>query len=425
MSEAVDTEIQGNPGAVEGAASWLRDSLARELREASEAFNGARRTAESEWQSEAGDAFTDCMRTATNTTDDLAGAAARMAADLDEFAHSLRTCQNQMADVRSNARAAGLAVSGFLVQYPGDGPDFPPPVSYSALPEEVGAHDRALAAWHAHQAKLTAFANARTEAERIDRQYDTACRELQDDYSPGQHAAWIVQVADVLGDSAAVGLAIDLANRQSVLQARAQSLLDDATRALADMEAHPERYLKRKWIFFKTVDRARLAADQLAIEGKLAQAEDLLRRSGNLEVRPVGRFLGRLGRVLGVAGVAVGLYNDWAEGETYAQIGVSQGVSTAVGIGAGLGASALTGAAIGATFGSVVPGVGTAIGAVVGTVVGAGVAIFSDGMIDSFFENGPDVGKAFSEGADALADTGEAIADGVTGAISAVGGWFD
>ena len=91
---------------------------------------------------------------------------------------------------------------------------------------------------------------------------------------------------------------------------------------------------------------------------------------------------------------------------------------------AGVGASALTGAAMGATFGSVVPGVGTAVGAVVGTAIGAGVAIFADGAIDSLFENGPDVGAAAEAGVEALADTGEAIADGVSSVAGTVGGWF-
>ncbi|MEH3067702.1 MAG: hypothetical protein PGN15_06435 [Aeromicrobium erythreum] len=46
-------------------------------------------------------------------------------------------------------------------------------------------------------------------------------------------------------------------------------------------------------------------------------------------------------------------------------------------------------------------------------------------LIDSFFENGPDVGEALSEGVEALGDTAPAIGDGIGGAVSAVGGWFD
>lgn len=52
------------------------------------------------------------------------------------------------------------------------------------------------------------------------------------------------------------------------------------------------------------------------------------------------------------------------------------------------------------------------------------MAIFADGAIDSLFENGPDVGAAAEAGVEALADTDEAIADGVSGVADTVGGWF-
>ncbi|WP_143033692.1 hypothetical protein [Nocardioides sp. YR527] len=146
--------------------------------------------------------------------------------------------------------------------------------------------------------------------------------------------------------------------------------------------------------------------------------------AAKLDDGKIPKFLGKAGKVLGPLGLGLGLYNDYQEGETGTQIVVSQGVSAAAGIGAGAGASMLTGMAVGAAAGSVVPGLGTAVGAVVGTAVGAGIAIFSDGAIDSLFENGPDVGKALNEGWKSLEDTGEAIGDGVSGAIDAVGGLF-
>lgn len=85
----------------------------------------------------------------------------------------------------------------------------------------------------------------------------------------------------------------------------------------------------------------------------------------------------------------------------------------------------LVSAGAGAAIGSVIPVGGTVVGAVIGTAVGAGIAIFSDGAIDSLFENGPDVGAAFDSGVDALADTGGAIKDGVGKLGGAIGGLFD
>lgn len=420
---SIHTEIIGSPGGIEGAATWLRDSLEPKLTAAADAGNGSRRQAETGWSSVAGEEFADTARRIRDTSDDLAGAAKKMAGDLDDFAGKLRRSQNQMGDVRSTARGKGLTVAGFVVQDPGPGPARPPS-TFEGTPEQVADHDRRVTTYNAHQDLLDAYHDAETEAARIDRFYATACRELQDDYLPGTHAAWIVTLGDIVGDSAAgiIGATISL-ERSRLLQS-ASELVDEASRAVDDLQAHPERYLKRKWFFFQTLDEARLEADRLAIHGKLVEAEDLLRHADELADSRALRYLGRAGKILGPLGFGLGVYNDWQEGETTEQIVVSQGVSTAVGAAAGFGASVGTAALIGAAAGSVVPGVGTAVGAVVGTVVGAGIAIFADGAIDSLFENGPDVGKAWDEGVDALADTGEAIADGVSSVGETIGGWF-
>ncbi|MCP3423056.1 hypothetical protein [Nocardioides pinisoli] len=420
---SVDTEIQGSPTAIEGAAHWLRSSLATELADAADRANDARRSADGSWNSEAGDEFVGVMARARGKIDDLEGAVRTMADDLDKFAGKLRRAQEQMGDVRTEARGADLTVNGFVVEDPGAGP-VRPPDGFEGTPAEVDAHNGRVAAYDAHQDKIRAYSAASAEASRIDRYYATACRDLQDQYTPGQHAAWLLTVGDILGDVAAGAIGVDIASKKSNLHGRAQGLLDEATRMIDDLQAHPERYLKRKWFFFQTLDEARLEADRLAIAGKLDEAQDLLDQSRRLDDARAPRYLGRFGRVLGPIGFGLGVFNDYQEGESTTQVAVSQGVSTGLGVAAGIGASAASGAAVGAMFGSVVPGVGTAVGAVVGTAVGAGVAIFADGAIDSLFENGPDVGQAWDEGVDALADTGDAIVDGVSGVAETVGGWF-
>lgn len=420
---SVDTQIQGSPGSVEGAADWLRGQLATALEQAADRANDARRDASGSWRSEAGGEFVDVMSQARGKIDDLESATTKMAGDLDTFAGKLRRCQDMMGDVRSTARGKGLTVTGFLVQDPGAGPTRPAD-DFVGTTAEVDAHNERVAAYDAHQDLVRAYNDASTEAARVDRVYATACRELSEDYVVGQHAAWVLTIGDILGDAAAGALGVHIASRQSGLHARAQGLIDEASRAIDDLQAHPERYLKRKWFFFQTLDEVRLEADRLAIAGRLDEAEDLLSQSRHLDDSRALRYLGRAGKILGPLGFGLGVYNDHQEGESNTQIAVSQGVSTGLGIAAGVGASALTGAAMGATFGSVVPGVGTAVGAVVGTAIGAGVAIFADGAIDSLFENGPDVGAAAEAGVEALADTGEAIADGVSSVADTVGGWF-
>lgn len=426
----VETRIEGSPGGIEGAATWLRQSLAPQLDGAGEAFNGARRDADASWLSTAGDEFSGTMKRARDRVDDLESACRAMADDLDDFAGDLRRCQEDMRAVRTTARDAGLTVAGTVVQDPGPGPARPPD-DFTGTDAEVAAHNERVAAYDDHQDLITAYNAASTEAARVDRAYAAACNSLNDEYLPGQHAAWIVTLGDILGDSAAGVLAGLGIHHSSRLQLRAQDLLEEASRLIDDLQANPDRYLKRKWFIFQTLDEARLEADRLAIEGRLNEAQQLLDDAEAARGGPTGRgarVVRGLGRILGPVGLGLGIYNDYQEGETTEQIIVSQGASFAIGAGVGAGAGALatigTGAAMGAAFGSVVPGVGTAVGAVVGTVVGAGVAIFADGAIDSLFENGPDVGEAWDSGVEALQDTGEAIGDFASDVGSTVGGWF-
>ncbi|WP_121254521.1 hypothetical protein [Nocardioides ferulae] len=413
---SIDTEISGQPTSIEGAADWLRDSLAKELGDASDAFNQSRRDATASWDGSGGSQFSTTMGRGRDATEDLEEAAKKMATDLDEFAEKLRSCQEDMRAVRADARGAGLTVSGFVIQDPGAGPSRPPD-HFVGTESEVEAHNQRVAAYNAHQELVRAYNRASREAARVDRAYATACRQLQDRYSVGEHAAWLVTMGEILGDGAAAAAAAGLAMNQSKLRGRAGDLLDEAQRAIDDLQAHPERYVKRKWFFFRTLDEARLEADRLAIQGKIDEAQDLLDRSRALDDAKLPKYLGRAGKLLGPIGLGLGIYNDYQEGESDVQIAVSQGGSFLAGAAAGAG--------IGAAVGSVVPVAGTAVGAAVGTVVGAGVAIFSDGAIDSLFENGPDVGAAWDAGVDALADTGGAIADGVGSVVDGIGGLFD
>ncbi|WP_370201555.1 hypothetical protein [Aeromicrobium sp.] len=410
---SVDTEIEGSPTSIEGAATWLKGSLAPKIGDAADAASDVRRDAQGSWRCEAGDELAGLMNTARDSTDGLETAVTDMATDLEEFAEKLRTCQSDMASVREEARAAKLEVNGFVVVDPGPGPERPPD-DFTGTDAEVAAHDQRVEAYNDHQDLIRAYNAAASEADRVDRVYNTACEKLQDVYTPTQHASWIVSVADIIGDGAAASLAAQLAARQGPLLTRAQELLDEAQTALDDIRANPDRYMERRFFFFHRLNEARLAADVAAVEGRISDAENLLRQSDDLaaEARAAGagRVVRGLGRVLGPLGVGLGVYNDYQEGESTEQIIVSQGGSLVAGIAAG------------AAIGTMIPV--PVVGTVVGGIVGAGVSLFADGAIDSLFENGPDVGAALEEGWNAIEDTGSAIADGVSGAMDTVGGWF-
>ena len=161
----------------------------------------------------------------------------------------------------------------------------------------------------------------------------------QDQYAPNQHAAWILNAADVLGAAAAGAIGVNVAAEAVEAHSRAQALVDETKQAIRDLQAHPERYMKRKWLFFETLDETKLRADQLALEGKLDKAEKLLDDAAKLDDGKIPKFLGRAGKVLGPLGLGLGLYNDYQEGETGTQIVVSQGVSAGLGVAAGAGAT--------------------------------------------------------------------------------------
>ncbi|KGN30757.1 hypothetical protein N802_06000 [Knoellia sinensis KCTC 19936] len=407
---SVDTEIKGKPGNIESAAAWLRDKLEDELSDAGDEFNEARKDGLATWNCGAGDAFGAKMKTARDKADDLAKAATTMATDLDTFAGALRTCQNEMSTCRSTARTDKLTVTSFIIEHPGPAPTRPPQV-FTGTKEEVAEHNAKVTAYDDHVLLLQAYYRAETEAARIDRKYGKACRDLQQKYTVGQHASWILTLGDLTGDGVLAGMAVSAGlKHRSALLKKADDLVTEAKNAIDDLQRNPDRYMKRKWIFFKTLDETKLNADKLAIQGKLDEAEDLLKQARNVDHAPTGKLsklLGIGGKVLGPVGIGLGVYNDYQEGESTTQIVVSQGGSLLVGAG--------TGMAVGAAVGSVVPVAGTAVGAVVGGIVGGGMAIFSDGAIDSFFENGPDVGKAAEEGWNSIKDTGGAIASGVKG----------
>ncbi|GAB2980393.1 hypothetical protein [Nocardioides montaniterrae] len=413
---SVDTEIQGSPADIEGASDFLRHHLAPKLDQSVDDFNNARQDADASWDSAAGREFSGLMKRARGKASDLHSATTSMAGDLDTFAAALRRCQHEMANVRTTATKAGLTVSGFLVQDPG--PSLPRPAQrFTGTADQVDQYNADVTAYNAQQKLVNAYVHASVEASRIDHEYAAACRALQDQYTLGAHASWIVTLGDILGKAGEAAIGVNIGLKQSALHKTAQGLLGEVKSAIDDLNAHPERYVKRKWGFLKTLDEDKLNADRLALEGKLNKASQLLDEAGELHGPKIPKIVGKFGKVLGPLGLGIGIYNDYEDGESPAQIATSQGVSFLAGMGAG--------AAVGAGVGSVVPVAGTAVGAVAGAIVGAGVSIFSDGVIDSMFENGPDVGAALDEGVGALEDTGGAIADGVGKLGGAIGGLFD
>ncbi|PWD50856.1 hypothetical protein C8046_09535 [Serinibacter arcticus] len=420
----VDTEITGSPSSIRGTVTWLRDTLAPAVQAAADDLTSARLLASEGWQATAGYAFWSTATRAIRTTDDLESSVRSLADDVDDFATSLERCLEDMRQARNDARDGDLVVNTYIVRDPGPGPAFPTMPTDSADTQAYDTYWQADAAYQAHQEKVRVFIAVRAEADRVDRAYRTACEKLNGDITPGAHASWMVTIGEILGDGVVARYAIDLAQQAHALNTRADELFAMGQQQLDDIANNSgfwdRRYRNISWLP-GWLDQSRIEADRLAAQGLMDQADDLRTQAANLEPGRTSRIFRTAGKILGPLGLGLGVYNDWQEGESVEQIAVSQGGSAALGALAGIGAAAGTGALIG----SVVPGVGTAVGAVVGTVIGAGVAIFADGAIDSFFENGPDVGEAWNSGVEALGDTAEAIGDFGGSVVSTVGGWFD
>lgn len=410
----LDTHIPGSPASVRAAASWLRSNLHPNLDAVAEQFNKAGLDAEEFWTSEAGREFREAMTRGDQRTGELAEAVRAMADDLDAFAHSLELCQNDMSDARTAAFRTGLTVNGFIIVDPGPLPASPLPPQ-NPDPAAQAQYDTELAAWEQTRARFEAFGAAATEVDRVHRQYAAAGDDLARRYDGFDHASWMVSQGEIAMEGLAAGAAAHQTARVNHFTRMADDFVTRAQAAIADMEAHPNRFRSFRgggfnplnWMsavresptlqrLLPTVpNQGAIAAQAAHIDDLLNQGESALNRATAAADDALPGRLGGAGRALGAAGLALGIYSDYMDGEDTVQIVASQGGSFVAGMAAG--------AAIGTMI--PVPVVGTVAGALVGGVV----SIFADGAIDSLFEEGPDVGAAFEAGVDALADVGSAI----------------
>lgn len=218
MLSQVTNSAGNTSSALSGAAELVR--VSSRYYERADQMNSTRRNAEASWNCAAGDEFSGCMKKGRDRVEDLEKAATTMAEDLNDFASKLRRCQNEMSDIRADARTAELSVTDFLIQDPGPGPARPPD-DFTGTEPEVARHDQLVREYDAHQDKIRAYNHASREAARIDRQYATASRSLQSDYTVGQHASWLLSTGDILGSGAEAAVGVQIGLKQSKLNVSA------------------------------------------------------------------------------------------------------------------------------------------------------------------------------------------------------------
>ncbi|MFV0405823.1 MAG: hypothetical protein ACK5LN_03205 [Propioniciclava sp.] len=297
-----------------------------------------------------------------------------------------------MSAARSDATSHDLSVTGYWILPPAGDPQ-PAPILLGQLgdfgtdsSERIERYHAEQAAFVAYQAKLTAFLRVRGESMRAYRAHENAIEKLREAFSTLTLITLLLKLGDVLGKVALAHSAILFSKSQFAASLGAANF-QQASEVLAESRASGRSGAGLNRGSKRTI-RHLTAADERYTAARGYQDQGM-------------RFqrLATAGKVLGLAGAGLGIYSDWRDGEPTEQIIASQGGAIVAGMAAG------------ALFGTLVPVPigGTLIGVAIGALAGATVAIFTDGAIDSLFENGPDVERAFLEGGRALAETGDTI----------------
>lgn len=395
---SIDTEIEGKPGTLQTLATWLTGDLATGLDDAADEAARARSVGSS-WGGDAGSAFDTRTRTASERIEELAADAKAAGRQIGDFADELKICQDDMRDLRERARGADLSVSGFVVADPGPGPDRPPSAPMLFSDAQATAHESAVRAYDAHQAKIEAYNDCVTEHDRVRRRHHTACTALQDMVTARTHVSNGLNVGAILGSTAAAHQLDRYRGRLSAQLPHLRTLEERALRRMANSPkvGSPEwDQAKRDWerATRNTADTTRGldSADQRMTKTKLA------------------------GKALGPLATGFGIYSDMQDGESATQAVVSQGGGALAAFGAGAAAGAVVGSFI------PVPVVGTAAGALVGGVAGLFASGAVDGAIDAVWDDG--LGAAAGGAWDGLKGTAGGLKDGATGLVKGIGGLF-
>jgi uncharacterized protein YukE len=119
---SMDTKVEGDPAAVTKAATWLRDTLAKNLESAGDEQQDARTGARSRWEGETASSYQNFAGDLLKATDKHEGRVKRAATALDQYAARLQQCIDDMSDIRGRASSGGLTVSGTVIQQPSDAP---------------------------------------------------------------------------------------------------------------------------------------------------------------------------------------------------------------------------------------------------------------------------------------------------------------
>ncbi len=135
---SMDTRVDGDPGAVTKAASWLRDTLASNLETAGDDQQDARNDARGSWEGETASSYQNFAGDILKANDKHEERVKRAATSLDQYAAKLQRCINDMTGIRDRASSGGLTVTGTVIHQP---PDAPGTSFEPGSAEETAYHD--------------------------------------------------------------------------------------------------------------------------------------------------------------------------------------------------------------------------------------------------------------------------------------------
>jgi uncharacterized protein YukE len=375
---SIDTKIEGNPGSIRASATWLNNSLATAVDQSVTDLFSVRDQADTGWQGDAGPAFHSKMDAGGRKANDLHGGILTAARAFNSYADDLTTAQNGMERARDIARQGGLELQGDVILDPGAGPAVPATPLATATPEQITAYNTQITAYNDHQAKLSAYAEAETQAKwaRDTQNFakDTLSNALGDLKSKPFFSA-----ADFATDGVIGAL---FKKHTSILKAQSKALAAESETAIA-------RYLKTPG------GTAESKALNLQSWAKYLESDEVERTAGRISSKVEAR-LPLVGFAITAADVAYDIHNGKPAGKAI--------ISGAGGFGASLAAGAIVGGAIGGPPGLI-------LGAGAGVIAG----LVTSGALDAAYDRlSPGVQHAIENGFDA-------VGHGITDAGGAVG----
>lgn len=299
---SMDTLVEGDPAAVTGAATWLRDTLAKKLADSGDDQQDARNGARGSWEGETASSYQNFAGDLHKATDKHEERVKRAATVLDQHAARLQRCIDAMTDIRGRARAGDLTVSGTVIHQP---PDAPSGTFEEGSEEEV-----------AHRSAVARIDLWNTLVEDTSTAYEDFVDRVDDQLPPDVADAKEKDASDTLLDA----LKASLPNFASGAGAGLASLaLPDASRTYTSQATEFRRKSR-----VSGDPRVRGSADTPSGRANL---DDLLGKA---------EWLKKGGRLLGPAGILIdvgfGIYEGTRTGD-WTRVALTTGTSIAVGVG--------------------------------------------------------------------------------------------